>query len=571
VPQTVSDRLWAAFRALGADCVFGLPGSQTIDAFQALKSSGLRTIVPTHEMAAAFMATGYARVSGKPGLLTTIPGPGFTYALTGIAEAYLDSAPLVYVVPAARERADGEFALQAIDQHAMSAPIVKAQFHAEDVETVVATAVDAYRCATEGEPGPVVFAMPEEAFSAECGGDAVPTPPPAAPELADAQLGQLATLVDDGRRILIFLGAGSIGAAADVQALADVTDAAIATTTSARGLIPETDARVIVRDPGVQDKAVLNTLADRADLILAIGVKFSHNGAAGFSLRLPPAKLVTVNASGASRNYPARLHMTGDAGRIVRALLPRLRARQRGRDGWSAEELAGWRSAALEFGNSARVEPRLESNSMPVSAVVQELRDALPDDALLVTDSGLHQMSVRRYYTVRSPRGLIVPTNFQSMGFALPAAIGAAIAAPARRVVAVIGDGGMIMSGLELLTAVREQVPLTVVVFNDGRYSLIRNSQLADHGASHGTDLMDPDFEALAAATGADYRRVGRGGIGEALEAARRGDSAVRLVEVPLNDAPGLRRVRMRGRLRSFARRFLSIRQRSWIARLRGR
>jgi acetolactate synthase-1/2/3 large subunit len=309
---------------------------------------------------------------------------------------------------------------------------------------------------------------------------------------------------------------------------------------------------------------------ERADLVVAIGVKFSHNGAAGFNLRLPSSKLVTINAAGVSRNYAAREHLSTDAGAAARGLLGRLRPRPDGYSGWDSAELAAWRAAALQFERVARIESLLEGTSSPVSALIRSLRTALPDDAILVTDSGLHQMSVRRYYAVRSPRGLIVPTNFQSMGFALPAAIGAAIAAPARRVVALIGDGGMIMSGLELLTAVREGIPLAVIVFNDGKYSLIRNAQLADHGGSHGTELLDPDFEALAAATGADYRCVGPGGLEEALNGGPE-DSPVRLVEVPLVESPGLRRVRARGKLRSIARRLLSNRQRRWLSRLRGR
>lgn len=569
--RTASDRIWAAYRALGAECVFGLPGSQTIDAFQSLKVSGLRTIVPTHEMAAAFMAVGYARACGKPAILTTIPGPGFTYALTGVAEAWLDSVPLVYVVPAARQRPGGEFALQSIDQHTMSGPIVKEIFRTGDASTAAVTAAAAWSRACEGEPGPVIFEMPEEVFSAECGNCEIPSSPPVAAGPPADGLARVGELIDDARRVLLFLGAGAIGAADTVSALAQSTGAAVATTTSARGTIPEDDPRVVIRDPGMQDTSVLNALADRADLVIAIGVKFSHNGAAGFNLRIPQSKLVTINSAGESRNYPACHHVTGDADAVVRALVGRLRPRRPDFAGWDSGELAALRASALQYERAGRVEPHLEGTSTPVSALVTSLRVSLPDDALVVTDSGLHQMSVRRYFTVRSPRGLIVPTNFQSMGFALPAAIGAAVAAPDRRVVAIVGDGGMIMSGLELLTAVRERIRLTVIVFNDGKYSLIRNAQLADHGSSHGTDLLDPDFEALAAATGADYCCVGEGGLEEALGAEVRGQSTVRLVEIPLVESPGLRSVRVRGKLRSLGRRFLSPRQRRWISRLRGR
>ena len=224
--------------------------------------------------------------------------------------------------------------------------------------------------------------------------------------------------------------------------------------------------------------------------------------------------------------------------------------------------------SALRFEADARLEPRHETTGAPSSAIVRGLRAALPDDAIVVTDSGYHQMSVRRHYTVRSPHGLLVPTNFQSMGYALPAAIGAALAAPSRRVVAVVGDGGMLMSGLELVTAVRERVRLTVVVFNDGAYRLIRNPQLAAYGESHGTDIEGPDLEALAAATGADYRMAGSDGIEAAIADHGNQEATVRLVEVPLVDSAGLKAVRRRGRLRATAHRLLPARGRSFIRRL---
>jgi len=565
--RSVSDQLWSALRAAGADSVFGLPGTQTIDAFQALRRSGLRTVVATHEMAAAFMANGYARASGRPGILTTIPGPGFTYALTGLAEAWLDSAAIVHVVPAARELPDREFALQAIDQRAMAGPLVKRILPVTRADEVATRAVDAYRLATAGEPGPVMLEMPEELFSADAtnGRDVPPAipPAPATRELLD----EIAATVGAASRVLLYLGAGVLDSPEAVRAIVDATGAAVITTTTARGVLSEVDARVVVRDPGMQDNVVINSLVERADLVVAAGCKFSHNGAAGFNLRLPSSKLVAINAGGPSRNYPARIHATADAGATLRELAGRIRPRLAQQTGWNVPELASWRAAALRFERAAAVEPQLEGAGTPVSALIGELRSALPDDAIVVTDSGLHQMSVRRYYEVRSPRGLIVPTNFQSMGYALPTAIGASIAAPHRRVVAVVGDGGMIMSGLELLTAVREDIPLTVVVFNDGAFSLIRNAQLSGHGWSHGTDLMSPDFEALAAATGAGYRLVGDEGLGAALAGRASGAPPVQLVEVPLAESPGLARIRRRGQVRATARRLLPRKAHRFLSR----
>jgi len=568
VARTAADHLWAALRAEGAEFVFGLPGSQTIEAFQPLKRSGLRTVVPTHEMAAAFMANGYARVSGRPGILTTIPGPGFTYALTGLAEAFLDSVPLLHVVPSAREIEGREFALQAIDQPAMAGAVVKRLLRADAPCGIPAAAVEGYRLASTGEPGPVMVEAAEEDFGREIA-DATPVAAKPAPtDLPAALVSEVSAAIANAPRVLLYLGAGAMAAGRELQALADATGAAIATTTSGRGVFSEDDPRVVVRDPGLQDHAVLAALAERADLVVAVGCKFSHNGAAGFRLRLPREKLVTLNTAGPSRNYPARLHVGADAARTVAAIVAMLPPRAAASAGWNSGELAAWRETANQFEADARLEPRHETTGAPARAIVRELRQALPDDAVLVTDSGYHQMSVRRHYVVRSPNGLLVPTNFQSMGYAIPAAIGAALAAPSRRVVAVVGDGGMLMSGLELATAVRERVSLTVVVFNDGVYRLIRNPQLAAYGEGHGTDIAGLDLEALAAATGADYRLAGFDGVAAALQPGYNDVATVRVIEVPLVDSAGIKAVRRRGRLRATAHRLLPTQGRSLLRRL---
>lgn len=566
--RTVSDQLWATLRSLGAEYVFGLPGSQTIEAFQALKHSGLRTVVPTQEMAAAFMANGYARVSGRPGILTTIPGPGFTFALTGLAEAWLDSVPLLHIVPAAREIPGREHALQAIDQRAMAGAVVKEIVRAERVEDVASATERAYGLTVAGEPGPVMLELPEALFAAQ-GAPESPTghrmtaqAQPASPTVLD----EVARLIREAPRVLLYVGGGAVDAAEAVRSLARAVGAAVATTTSGRGVVPENDPRLVVRDPGVQDHAVLNALAANADLIVAIGCKFSHNGASGFHLALPSNKLITINTAGPSRNYPARIHMQVDAAEAIAGLLARIDARHTAASGWDAAELSDLRGAALRFEKDARVEPRHVESGMPSSEFVRGLRAALPDDAIVVTDSGFHQMSVRRHYEVRSPRGLIVPTNFQSMAYALPAAIGAALAAPGRRVVAVVGDGGMLMSGLELVTAVRESLALTVVVFNDGVYGLIRNAQLGAHGESHGTELLGTDFEALAAATGAEYRQVGADGIAAALSGNSRTSTV--LLEVPLKDSRGLKQIGRRGKLRAVANRVMPSNLRARLRRL---
>jgi acetolactate synthase-1/2/3 large subunit len=566
---TTSDLLWRTLRDLGADCVFGIPGSQTSGLFEALSRSGLRTIVPTHELAGSFMANGYARASGRPGVLSTIPGPGFTYALTGLAEARLDSAPLILVVPAALESAEREHLLQAIDQRAIAAPLVKRIVRLTDANSAAAAVAEAYHAATEGEPGPVLLEIGPGVLKAESSPGSLAPPPVLEPSPADVD--RLVARLNGARRVLLYVGAGALDAAETVRAFVDRLGAAVATTTTGRGVVPEDHPAVVVRDPGLGCQHALNRLVRRADLVLALGSKFSHNGAAGFGLSIDPATLVTVNAAGPSQNYPASLHITGDVRRVLAAALPRL-ARHDPAGGWDRVELDRLRREREGSTTQDLPEPRLGGSGIPVGEAIRELAASLPSDAIVVTDSGLHQMCVRRHFPVRAPRGLIVPTDFQSMGFALPAAIGAALAAPSRRVVAVLGDGGLMMSALELATAVRERIDLTVILFNDAAYGLIRQVQLADFGAPYGTDLVNPDFEALAGALGVEYRSSVPGGLAAALDRPRSSrHTTVRLIEVPLRDAPAMRRIRFAGTARRMARAILPTSRRrrlkSWLGR----
>jgi acetolactate synthase-1/2/3 large subunit len=180
------------------------------------------------------------------------------------------------------------------------------------------------------------------------------------------------------------------------------------------------------------------------------------------------------------------------------------------------------------------------------------LRDQLPDDGVVVTDSGLHQVATRKWYEVRAPRGLILPSDFQSMGFGIPAAIGASLAMSKRKVVAIVGDGGMAMSGLELASAVREGIDLTVVVFNDGHLGQIRLQQLTDYGQAHGTELAAIDFRLLAEAVGASYLAIDGSNLGHLAEALA--NPGVTVVDLLLEDSPGLKRTRAKSLIKAATR-----------------
>ena len=553
------DALCRALIGVGIDCVFGVPGTQNVALFEGFRRHGLRTVLASHELAAAFMANGYFRASGRVAALATIPGPGFTYALTGLAEARHDSVGVLFLVGAPARGPGRAFQLQALDQCAIATPLVKACLtltSGADVERVVGAA---YAAASEGEPGPVMVELAMDALGEERDPSSPSNNSPSRRSLPDAAGGELARRFGQASRPLLLLGQGAFAAAEPLRALAEASTIPIVTTPTARGIVPEDHGLVLGFDPLRGHVASLNTFVDRADLVIALGCKLGHNGTAGFQLRLPPDRLIQVDADHAvvGASYPALLGITARVEDVVHELQARRQPSQ-----WSRAEIGAARQTLRAAPDAA--EPRIRGVGTP-SDFVAWLRALLPRDAIVVTDSGLHQILVRRHLDVLSPRGLIVPTDFQSMGFGLPASIGARIAAPGRPVVAIVGDGGFLMSGLELLTMRRERLPIVTFVFNDGHLNQIRLQQLGSYGHAHAVDLINPDFAQLAGALGVDYLRMGEA-TDDDVRRALRGDAPT-LVEVVVGDSAPMRVLPHVTRAKRLARALLGSRGREWIKR----
>jgi len=563
-----ADLLCVSLQACGVECVFGLPGTQNVPLYEALRRSRLRSVVPTHELAASFMANGYYRASGRPAALVTIPGPGFAYALPGLAEARHDSAALVHVTgqpPAGARR----FQFQAIDQQGIAEKLVKGVFHAGSVDELPGAVASAYDLATEGEPGPVLLdyaghALEDVAPRAPSG-----TRPPRAgpPVLADTALQPLAARLTASRRPLIMAGQGCAGVAAGLRELAELIRAPVLTTLSGRGVLPEDHELALGFEFSRGDVRVLNELIRESGCVLAVGCKLTSAGTECFQLDLPPDRLIHVDASvdvlGAT--YPAALTLVASAESFLGRLVPVLRdLRVPAAPGWTPDEIGAWKRRLRAPGPQAGPDPVIRG--VGAAAFFAALRRVLPRDGIVVTDSGWHQTVVRRHMEVYSPRTLIVPSDFQSMGFGLPAAIGAKLAAPARAVVAVIGDGGFAMTGMEMLTAVREGVAVTVVVFNDGYLNRIRLQQLAQYGHSEGCDVLNPGFEEFARAVGVGYARC-EGDVEGTLQTAI-GCGHPTLLEVRVGDTLAVRSEAVKGVGRGMARRALPNDTRRWLRRI---
>lgn len=551
---TGADLLCRTLEDRGVTCVFGVPGTQTVLLHEALRTSGIRVVVPSHELAASFMANGYYRASGRIAPLVTIPGPGFTYALTGLAEALHDSAAVLHIVGCA-PGTDPRQHFQALDQRSIAGPLVKGSRRIDSVGEIPAAVEEALELATGGEPGPVLLEWTRAAL--EAAASRAPSRAETRPmgldhEIVERAAGRLAA----SRRPVMLVGQGCAGAPGPLRELAELLGAPVVTTASGRGVLPEDHPLALGFDLVRSEAEAANALFRDADLLLVLGCKLGASGTAGFRLHLPQERLVRVDASpGALQaNYPASLGILADAGVFLASVTPAARRLRQGGSAWLPAELTAWKKR-LRTGID-EPEPVVHGvrPSTP-AAFFSALREALPRDGIVVADSGLHQTLLRRHFDVLASRGLIFPSDFQSMGFGLPAAIGARLAEPARPVVAVIGDGGFAMSGLDLLTAVRERIPITVVVFVDGALNRIRLEQLARYGHSADVDLLTPDFAGLAAALGARYSRCD--GEAEGVLRGAIGSGEVTLVEVPIGDSTAIHVSRARGLVKGTVRRAL--------------
>lgn len=527
--------IFATLQALGVTHVFGMPGTQTVPLFEALRRSRLQTVVPTHELAASFMAGAFYRAAGRPAVLLTIPGPGFTYALPGLAEARLDSAALIYIVPECDEGPDARYALQAIPQSKLAAGLAKAVLRVDTVAQLDPVVRRAHALAVSGEPGPVIVLLgePRAGQLPTEGVDQVQ-----APARATANLDALVARVSKSRRPVIFAGQGCVNSAAALQSLVERVGAPVLTTASARGVVPEDLPLAMAFDTHRGTVEAANALLARADLVMVLGAHLGHNGTSGHRFAFDPAITMQIDTDPA---VLGRVCPLDDCGQLpVEDFLDALARQDLRRADWTAGELAAAKQSIST--PVARAAEPLITGVAPAD-FYSALRAALPRDTVLVTDTGMHQVMTRRYFPVWSPGGLLIPSDFQSMGFGLPAMIAARLALPQRPVVGLMGDGGLSMSGMELATAARLNLSLPVLVFDDGKLNQIRLHQESAFGAGHGVDLPDVDFEALAVATGVRYAEVGtdlRSAMDQALSAP-----APTLLRVPVGDGFGVRRQRV--------------------------
>jgi acetolactate synthase-1/2/3 large subunit len=502
--MTGGDIVVRALEDEGVRFTFGIPGTHNIELYDSLaRSTNVRPVLVTDEQSASFMADGVARASGQLAAVNVVPGAGLTHALSGIAEAYLDGIPMLVLACGIRRDTGKAFQLHDVDQLAIARPVTKAQLRAEQGSEIYATIRRACQIARRAPAGPALVEIPAEHYIFRHDADLefgapVPTPSTAAPQ--PEQVEQARQWIEASRRPLIYVGLGALEASADLVAVAERLNAPVATTISGKGVFNETHPLWLWCGFGAAAPSFVRKVAASCDLTLAIGCRFSEVGTGSYGMT-PPGRLIHVDIDPAvlGKNCPADLSVVSDAASFVAALLPNLKSRP------VDESLRrDIRSGHEEVKQNWKTPNNSEGGVYPPH-LLQTLQTLVGNDAIYTTDSGNGTFLAMECLRLPHPRSFLAPVDYSCMGYAVPAALGAALACPDRQVISLAGDGAFLMTGFELLTARQLNLPVIVLVLRDRELAQIAQFQQVALGRKTCTELPDYDLGAICRGVGVEY------------------------------------------------------------------
>ena len=523
--MTGAQILWEVLAREGVEVVFGYPGGAIMPAYDALPASRIHHVLVRHEQGAAHMADGYARASGKVGVCIATSGPGATNLVTGIATAMLDSIPLVCITGQVSSTLLGSDGFQEIDITGITLPITKHNYLVTRAEDLAHALREAFEVARSGRPGPVLVDITRDAQQATVPfrwSDEPVRLPGVRParRLTQEQVERAASLLDQAKRPLLFCGHGVIRAGASEVLLrfAEKTGIPVASTLLGLGAFPASH-ELSLGMMGMHGEAWVNHAVQESDLLVAVGMRFDDRVTGNLKNYATAARKIhlEIDPAEVNKNVRADVALVGDLRRSLERLLPAVAQR----------EHAEWRARirAIREDSVARdVQGIPHQGKLRAPHVLHDLWNLTRGEALVVTDVGQHQMWEAQYYRHERPRSLLTSGGLGTMGFALPAAIGARFARPEEEIWVVVGDGGFQMTACELITCAQEGIKLNVALINNGYLGMVRQWQEFFYGGRYvATPLKSPDFVKLAEAHGLTAMRVTtREQIGPAVEAARK-------------------------------------------------
>lgn len=497
-----------ALEELGVRHTFGIPGVHNTELYDQLNSSKQITpIMVTHEGGASFMADAVSRVSDSIGTLVVVPAAGLTHAASGIGEAFLDGIPMLVICGGVRNDLDFEFQLHQMDQHQFMKGLTKETFLIESHTDVIPFLYKAYEIATSGEPGPVFVELPVNIQLMTGDVPGMPAFEGSAahiPALENDQVERAAALLKEAKRPTIFAGWGARSAQQMLLDLAERLDAPVSTTLQGLAVFPSDHPLHTGMGFGPSAVPAAQSGFSETDCLIAIGTRFSEIPTGSFGITVPENLIhIDINPKVISANYPAKVGLVGNAGAVLGGLL---------------EALGNDTGAAMRDGSKIRETIKAAKNSyrqewyghdskgrVNPARFFDGLRQVLPEDGIVVVDDGNHTFLAAELMPINNPKGFICPSDFNCMGYAVPAAIGAKLANPETEVVAIVGDGAFTMTCMEILTASRNGVGVVFYVFNDGELSQISQAQAIPYNRKPCTVLGGLELSGVASATGAHF------------------------------------------------------------------
>ena len=521
---TGSEIVWATLVGEGVSTVFGYPGGAILPVYDALRKFPIHHVLVRHEQGASHMADGYARASGKVGVAIATSGPGATNLVTGIATAMLDSIPMVCITGNVSSKILGTDAFQEVDITGITLPVTKHNFLVNRAEDIAAAIRSAFQIATSGRPGPVLVDITKDAQQGSAIFDfAAAKPRPYRPHpmlrVEDDSLSQAAELIRNAKRPIIFVGHGvsESGAMEQVRTLAERAQIPVALTLLGLGAFPASHP-LNLGMMGMHGECWVNDAIQDADLIIACGMRFDDRVTGTLATYAQKAKKIHIEVDPAeiNKNVKVDVALIGDLREVLEQLLPRIS----GRDGsaWlKTIDASKGASAVRDIKNLP------DSGHLYAAHVVHDLWRITGGNAIVVTDVGQHQMWEAQYFHHEHPRTLSTSGGLGTMGFALPAAIGAKFACPDKEVWVIAGDGGFQMTAAELSTIVQENIKINIAVINNGFLGMVRQWQEFFYERNYeSTPLISPDFVKLADAHGIPGVAVRtRAEVASAVEEAR--------------------------------------------------
>ncbi|HED5645088.1 acetolactate synthase large subunit [Enterobacter cloacae] len=455
----------------GITTVAGIPGGTVLPLYDALsQSTQIRHVLARHEQGAGFIAQGMARTQGKPAVCMACSGPGATNLVTAIADARLDSIPLICITGQVPSSMIGTDAFQEVDTYGISIPITKHNYLVRDITELPQVISDAFRIAQSGRPGPVWIDIPKDVQTAEIEIDVLPEPGERAPapEFSAESVRDAAAMINAAKRPVLYLGGGAINAADEIRQFAEKANLPTTMTLMALGMLPKAHP-LSLGMLGMHGARSTNYILQEADLLIVMGARFDDRAIGKTEQFCPNAKIIHVDIDRAELGKIKQPHVAiqGDVADVLAQLIPQTDATDR----------ADWRQMVGDLQREFPGAIPTEGDPLSHYGLINAVAACVDDSAIITTDVGQHQMWTAQAYPLNRPRQWLTSGGLGTMGFGLPAAVGAALANPDRKVICFSGDGSLMMNIQEMATAAENQLDVKIILMNNEALGLVHQQQ----------------------------------------------------------------------------------------------